>query len=383
MAAALANLLSYLVPLLAARTLDAENMGAIAAVMAILAISSVPGTGLQLAVAVACAKYGGVHRLNRLTMLATAAAVLPLLLLTPVLSEALRLPWQALPLTAIITASVVAGSAWLGELQGRGLFSRLAIGIALLSIVRCGGIIAGLALGFGLNGLLALGAVAAPLAAATIRLLLPASRATPVPIPGLPRAIWAAGSATLVLFILSYADLIAARHLLNASAAAEYAVLSVLTKGAIWAPQTITIVALPYLARDFRRTRWVAALAVLGVGAILVGASVLFGKFALQLAGGPAYVHLSGYAPAFAAVGALYALVFVLANAQVAGGAKTPSAPLWVAAAAFTAVVLSLSRPTIASIVTCAIVFAALSAVALVGAMCFTMRSTRVTEHAC
>jgi O-antigen/teichoic acid export membrane protein len=370
-AAAAANLLAYLVPLLGARTLDAENLGAVAAVMAIIAIASVPGMALQLAVAVARAKHGGLHRFGRLTLLATGTAVVPLLLMTPVLAQALRLPWQAIPLIAVITASAIVSSAWLGELQGAGMFSRLAVGIALLGVVRCGGVIAGLLAGYGLLGLLVLGAALAPLAAFAIRLLMPATRATVEPIQGLARTVLAAGSATLVLFLLSYSDLIAARHLLAPSAAADYAVLSVLTKGAIWAPQTITIVALPYLVRDFRRTRWIAALGVLSIGATLVIASILFGELALRLAGGLAYEHLAGYAPAFAAVGALYALVFVLTNAQVAGGAKVPSAPLWVATAGFAAVVLSLSRPTIASIVTCAIVAATLTAAALAATMIF------------
>ena len=52
-AAASANLLAYLVPLLGARTLGAGNLGGIATMMAILAICSVPGLGLQMAVAVA------------------------------------------------------------------------------------------------------------------------------------------------------------------------------------------------------------------------------------------------------------------------------------------------------------------------------------------
>ncbi|HCT77327.1 MAG TPA: polysaccharide biosynthesis protein [Micromonosporaceae bacterium] len=381
-AAALANLLSYLVPLLGARTLDAENLGAIATVMAILAIASVPGMGLQMAIAVAHARHGGVPRLNRLIGLATATAVVPLLLLTPLLANALRLPWQAIPLTAAITGLVVAGSGWLGVLQGGMRFSALAVGIALLGVARCGGIVVGLLLRLDLLGQLMVGVVVAALAIAGVRLLLPATQATATPIPGLARAIWAAGSATLVLFILSYADLIAARHLLPAAASAEYAVLSVLTKGAIWAPQVISIVALPYFAREVRRTRWIAALGVIGVGAVLVTATVLFGQLALQLAGGPAYLHLAGFAPAFAAMGALYALVFVLTNAQVASGAKAPSAPLWAAAAAFGIVVLSLGQPSVKNIVTCAVVTAALSATALVAAMWITMRSTRATERA-
>ena len=47
------------------------------------------------------------------------------------------------------------------------------------------------------------------------------------------------------MFLISNADLIAARYLLTPVAAGGYAVLSVLTKGALWAPQVITVLALP------------------------------------------------------------------------------------------------------------------------------------------
>src|SRR5687768_11829554 len=87
-AAALTNLLAYLVPLLGARTLGAGDLGALASVMAILAICGVAGVGLQMAVAVARAKNGSVYRLNRLTLMATAIVVIPLLALTPVLARA-------------------------------------------------------------------------------------------------------------------------------------------------------------------------------------------------------------------------------------------------------------------------------------------------------
>jgi hypothetical protein len=109
-------------------------------------------------------------------------------------------------------------------------------------------------------------------------------------------------------------------------------------------------------------------LSVSGVGALLVAATVLFGPLALRLVGGEAYVHLSGYAPAFAALGALYAVVFVLTNAQVAKGGRKPSAPLWVAALGFTVAVI-IARPGMDGIVTLALVAAAASVAALAAAV--------------
>lgn len=361
-AASAANLLAYLVPLLAARTLVAADVGAVAAIMAILAIAGVPGLGLQLAVAVATARHNAVDRLHQLTMVTAAATVIPLILLTPLLSSALDLPWPTVPLTALIAGLVIVGSGRVGVLQGSMRFTRLALGLALIGVARCGGIIIGLLMGLPLTGVLLLGVVVAALSVAPLlRIGAPAGDT-----PELKRDLWAATSATLAFFLLSYADLIAARYLLPPAMSGEYAVLSVLTKGAIWAPQTIAIIALPYFARNVRWTRTIAAGSVLAVGGVLVLASFLFGNFALQLAGGPSYTHLAGYAPAFAAIGSLYALVLVLTNSQLAAGAKTPSAPLWLGFAGFTIAVLTVAEPTISGIVTCALITAAASAAALV-----------------
>jgi len=148
----------------------------------------------------------------------------------------------------------------------------------------------------------------------------------------------------------------------------------VLTKGAIWAPQTIAIIALPYFARNVRWTRAIAAVSVLFVGGVLVLATVLFGRFAAELAGGPGYGHLAGHAPMFAMVGSLYALVYVLTNSQLATGAKTPSAPLWAGFACFVIAVLTVAPATINGIVTSAIIVAAASSLALIAVIALKSR---------
>ncbi len=376
------NLLAYLVPLLGARALGADDFGGIATVMALLAIAAVPGTGLQLAIAVAVAKHGAVHRRGRLTALVTACGVVPLLLITPLLAQALRLPWQVVVLTAGMTGCVIAGNAALGLLQGQMRFSRLAAGMVALALARCGGIIIGLLAGLELTGLLLLGFAGALVSVGAIYFLTPASMPATAQAPGMSRAVWAAGSATLALFVLSYADLLAARNLLPAAESADYAVLNVLTKAAIWAPQMIGIVALPYFAREVKRSRLFAALAVSAMGVVIVLTMWMFGPLVVRFAGGPAYGHLAGHAAAFAALGAVYALVFMLTNAQVAAGAKAPALPLWTAAAIFVIAAYFVVEPTVTSIVTSALVAAAVSATALVALMWSTMRATQASESA-
>jgi hypothetical protein len=105
------------------------------------------------------------------------------------------------------------------------------------------------------------------------------------------------------------------------------------------------------------------ALAVVAAsGTALVIASLLAGELAFRLAGGDDYVRLAGHAPVFAASGALYALVFVLVNDQIASNARWPSAPLWVATAALAIVTLFVVPKTFDAVMWSALAVAAATA---------------------
>ncbi|MEU4691601.1 polysaccharide biosynthesis protein [Actinoplanes sp. NPDC023714] len=328
-AGALTSALGYLVPVIGARGLDAADLGALATVLAIAAIASVPGTGLQIAVAVHRARHpeAAAGRAGLLTAALCAGVVV---LLAPIAGPLLDLPLAVVLLLAVQTFTVVAAGRRLGELQGAGRFLRLAAGMTVLAAGRYGGLIAGLLLGAGLTGSMLIGALGSLLIPPALALL--ARRPAAHDGPRITaRQIVTACSATLAMLIVSYADLILARHLLPAADSGAYAVGTVLTKGALWAPQVVTVLALPRLAQGSRRALTVAAALVAGCGAVLILASAVAGELAFRLAGGPDYVSLAGYAPVFAATGACYALVFVLVNAQVAAGARWPSAPLWAA----------------------------------------------------
>jgi hypothetical protein len=326
------NAIAYLVPVLGARQLSAGDLGALATISAVAAIGSVPGLGLQIAVAVHRARHPGapVGRVSWLTAATCAGVVLAL---APVAGGLLDLPVATVPLLALYTGAVVVAGRWLGELQGDERFPRLALGMAILAVGRYGGLVAGLLLGAGLTGSVLAGTVFALLIPPTLALL---TRSAPGQAEGggiTARQVVTACSATLAMLVVSYADLLLARHLLPAASSGAYAVGTVLTKGAIWAPQVVTVIALPRLARGSRRSLVVAVTLVAASGAALVAASALAGTLAFRLAGGADYVDLGRYAPVFALTGALYALVFVVVNAQVAAGARWPSAPLWTACA--------------------------------------------------
>jgi O-antigen/teichoic acid export membrane protein len=335
-AGALTNALGYLVPVLGARRLSAADLGALATVLAIAAIAGVPGLGLQIAVAVHRARHPGAPtgRVGWLTAAVCAAAVV---VLTPIAGALLDLPAAVTLSLAVYTAAVVVAGRWLGELQGDERFLRLALGMVVLAAGRYGGLIAGLVLGAGLTGSVLVGtAVALLVPPALARLARGHTVAGGAGIT-VPQVV-TASSAMLAMLAVSYADLLLARHLLPPDASGAYAVGTVLTKGAIWAPQVVTVMALPRFAQGSRRAFAIAVGLVAACGAVLVAASAIAGGVAFRFAGGADYVGLGRYAPVFALSGALYALVFVIVNAQVAAGARWPSAPLWIACAGFVVV---------------------------------------------
>ncbi len=354
LAGILVNGLAYLVPVLAARRLDAADLGALATALALVAIVGVPGLGLQLAVAVHHARHGPSDT-RRITAITAAVCAGTLIAATPLLVTALDLPVETPALLAVTTAAIVLSSRSLGELQGGQRFVRLAIGMALLATGRYGGVIAGLLLGAGPTGALAAGALTAALAPAVLaRLAREPGR--PSTAPRLTAAQVVAGcGATLAMLVVSYADLLLARQLLSPSDAGAYSVGTVLSKGALWAPQVAAVLALPRLARGDRRSRTVALAVTGGCGLVLVLASTLAGGLAFRVAGGPDYDHLGRYAPLFAAVGALYAVTFVLLNDRLAAGARWAAAPLWVGTAGLVAVAAALRPHTVPALLLAAL----------------------------
>ncbi|MFG2163322.1 polysaccharide biosynthesis protein [Micromonospora chersina] len=368
------NALAYLVPVLAARRLDAAELGVLATALGLVAIASVPGLGLQLAVAVHHARHGRTAA-RRATLTTAALSGGVLVVATPLLATVLRIPAEVPAMLAVTTVAVVLSSRRLGELQGSQRFLRLALGMALLAAGRYGGVILGLLLGAGLTGSLLAGALLAaltPLAlarlAATPAPHAPAVTDPAAPVPALTAAQVVTGcGATLAMLVVSYADLLLARQLLPPAESGAYAVGTVLAKGALWAPQVVTVLALPRLARGDRRSRTVALALTGACGLVLVLASALGGGLAFRLAGGEDYVRLGAHAPVFAAIGALYAVVFVLLNAQVAAGARWPAAPLWTAAVGLVVVAGAIAPHTFTGLMWSALgtAVAALAAMAL------------------
>jgi len=152
-----------------------------------------------------------------------------------------------------------------------------------------------------------------------------------------------------------------------------------LTRAAIWAPQVVTILALPRLARG-RDASLRVGLALVGTaGAGLVAATAAAGGLAVRAIGGAGYAaELGRLAPCFVLVGALYAVTVFLLNAQLAAGARWPSVGVWAVVAGLPVVVAVVRPAGLAQMAACAAGAAAVS-VLTTGAAVWWRRSASTT----
>ena len=355
---AVANAGNYGFNLVMAFLLGPEAYGALAALLALVLVGSVPGLALQAVVARRTALAGGsvwpgarwlVGRAGLgLALLAVVAG--PALVLFLHLDSAVPLLWLALALAPTPLLFAVQGL-----LQGRERFAalatvmvagagvKLAIGLALVAAgsgvsgamagVAAGGILAALA---GLR-LAAPGAVDNPApsspGSATLPVgapLLEAGGATRPevggavrpgaggaerPGPGWWREVGGATTGLLGLFLLANVDVLLARHYLDRAAAGRYALGAVVAKIAFWAPQFVVTIVFPRLVGGAGRRRLLgtSALVIGGFGGLLAAAlavAALAGLAVPVLGGG--YAELGPLLPLFAALGTGLALVQLL-----------------------------------------------------------------------
>ena len=332
---AVANAGNYGFNLVMAFLLGPEAYGALAALLALVLVGSVPGLALQAVVARRTALAGGsvwpgarwlVGRAGLALALLTVA-IGPGLVLFLHLDSAVPVLWLALALAPTPLLFAVQGL-----LQGRERFGALAAVLLAGAGVKLAVGLALVAAGLGISGAMA-GVAAGGLLAALAGLRLAArGSGAAAPAPGSPRrgavdrrgnqpsgqgavdsrGNQPSGSATLPsgapppqraaaagpegvaaarpsstwwrevggattgllgLFLLANVDVLLARHYLDRAAAGRYALGAVVAKIAFWAPQFVVTVIFPRLvgATDPRRLLGGSALLIAGFGGLLAG----------------------------------------------------------------------------------------------------------------
>lgn len=344
-ALAVTNVLSYLLNVIAARSLSPAAFGELGSLLAVLVVGAVPAMGVQTVVALRVAGLGARRPadLDRrdtgplVTMAAGTAGAVAILLAasTPLIMVLLHLggPAPVLLVTAAI-ASITVNGLFYGMLQGTKRFSTLAALIVADGLLRVGGTLTGLLTTGTATGALAGTAVGSLLLAGTGWLL--CGR----PLPGRPRRALAidvvhAAQALLGLVLLVNLDLVLARHHLPAAEAGEYAVGSIITKVAYWLPYAIAVVVLPKLADPETRRR-VLPLALAfcaGLDALVVLGTAVLGPTIVAVIGGSTYADAAVPLWAFALVGSALSLVQLLLYARIASADRRSTVLVWVAVA--------------------------------------------------
>ena len=276
------NGLSYVFTVLAARTLVPQAYGELAALLGVLLIGAVPGTGLQTAAALrlAGAADRGLAGLHGAALATSAAVTLVGVLAAGPVMALLHLPGPAPVcwLVVVLFPQTLVGG-YTGLLQGTGRYVRLALVTAVFGLAKAGGGTAGLLLG-GTSAAALAGMATGSLLAALLAWALCGRPAVGRDVGAPVRATLRASGALLGLVVLVNLDLLLARHHLPPAQAGEYAVGAVFAKVAFWLPQGIAVVVLPALGDPRTRARAlpVALALVGGSGAVLTAGTARIGR---------------------------------------------------------------------------------------------------------
>lgn len=355
----LGNALGYLLTLVAIRRLEPAAYGELAALLSLLLVGAVPMTGLQLHVALDVAR--GVPGATRTALSLGLGVGLAVVALTgaaaPAAGRFLAVsdPLSLVAVVASLVPLTLAGSLQ-GILQGQRRFDRLAVVLTFQGMGKIGGGLLGLAVAPRPSSALigtALGAWIATLGTwlATVGWVAP-----PRPALGLSRSVVLATASVAAIFVLANLDVVAARHLLGPTHAGIYAAGAVLAKAAFWAPQAVTVLALPRLADAEVRRRVVrASLAVLAAvdGVVVLGCLLVAGPIARTVFG-PGYHAAAPLFTGFALLGASWATVQLLSYGALAAGGIGTALLLWTGVLAEVALLAAVRPHTPAGVLTLA-----------------------------
>ncbi|MCW2525212.1 MAG: polysaccharide biosynthesis protein [Pseudonocardiales bacterium] len=378
------NIFSYALLLTAARLLSSSTYGELSALLGVLLVATVPQLALQTVTARRTAVDGDLRGIRSATVVAGVGTAGVLIAISPLLAVFLHLDSivGVVVLAASVPASTTLGTL-MGQAQGRRNFHRLAALTAGATIGRSlGGLIglllgrgtvstlAGVGIGFTVAALIALrysrpsdgsGSAAGTTGTAAAGGRPPARSVLSL----LSEAVHAA-HAHIAFLIVTSLDVLLARHLLNADDAGLYAVGSVVTRAALWAPQSVGLMLFASMsvpARHHGAVRRAIAI-VLGIGLATIIGCVVAGSLVVKLVGGAKYDDLSSYVWIFAVLGVALALVQLAVLAGLARRRPRRVLILWMTGAFDVGLVLALgSNATPFRIVSVLAVIAGLAAV--------------------
>lgn len=367
------NALSYLLLAAAARVLHPGDYSEVVTLLNLLLVGSVAMLALQVVAARRCTT-GDASGVLRLAGLVGGTATALVLAMAIGIVDFLHLPGGlgVLLVAASLTFLALQGAAQ-GLLQGLMQFRPLA-GVTFLGLLgRSAGGLIGLVLSrTAVSTLVGLGIGIAASSLVTV-LVCP-------PVRGWHRQGWPqlrtmlaevthAVHAYGLFLLLTSADVLLARHVLPATAAGAYAAGSVLTRIAVWLPQSLAIVLFPSLTDMARHRRLVlrAVAALIGLAVAMAGGSWVLRGWVWAVVAGSHYSGTAGLAWLFVLLGGALALTQFALVAGLAVRSTALTAVLWCTVAVEVAAVLVLRSPGVLAVVgTACLVNVAGAAVAVV-----------------
>lgn len=337
------NVATYGFTMIAARILGPVDYGAIASLMALLMVIAVLQLGLQATAARRIsATPGHVGQIERVILTVTYRAAFllgaVLLIASPAINALLRLDSMLAAVLIALTAvplTIMGGQA--GILQGERRWMPLAMLYLAVGLPR---------LVIGSLFMLWHPTETSAMLAVTLGMVAPvvvgwyALRHTRL--PGETSADHAAGpivretlynsQALLAFFVLSNADVIVARNVLDSHEAGLYAGGLILTKAVLFLPQFVVVIAFPSMSTvEERRRALLQSLALVGfLGAVATAGALLLSNIAMVFVGGQGYADIEGRLWKFAVLGTLLSALQLMVYSVLARQGQRSAYVVWV-----------------------------------------------------
>jgi hypothetical protein len=268
-------------------------------------------------------------------------------------------PWTAVALGLGLAPGTVA-AALQGDLLGRQRYHALSGLLVLYAALRVAGGLVAAAAGLSTPGVTAgIAASSWVLLAVAVRLAGPLDlhRGSPLPLHEFSVAV--AGVAGLL--VLANVDVVLARRVLDPTESGAYALGSLFSKAAFWAPQFLSVLMVPRLARIETRATTLrrSLVAVGGAGLVVVAVAATFGPQLVRLTSGGGYLEAGEHAGVFAAFGALLALLQLVLYAGISRNGRRVQAVPWLGVAGLTLGVALLPDPSVLGVAWVAVASAA------------------------
>ncbi|HEY3631879.1 MAG TPA: hypothetical protein VGL21_13305 [Jatrophihabitantaceae bacterium] len=337
-----ANLLSYLVLLVAVHALSSSSYGQLVVLLNVLLVGTVPSFAVQTVIARRVA-IGDTPGTARATAIVAVIAAGLLAAITPALNAFLHLSHGGdLLLVAAALPGVTALGLYQGVLQGQRRFAELGTVLTVAAVGRSGCGLIGLAIGHGSTATL-LGTLLGVTACAAVVGIRTGHPLKPGPAGPALREIGHALHAHGTFWFLSTLDLLLARHVLSSHLSAVYATGSVVTRAAIWLPQSVATLVFAHLTDAERHVRTLrrAVLVVAGAGGVVIAGTAALPSLVAKVVGGGRYPQLVPSCWMFATLGASLAVLQLGMVAGLALRRTRQTIILWTTIVADTVLVLT------------------------------------------